>query len=213
MSRSAWVKLGLLILLVAGAGLLLQAFGVEPARFTPAAVSRFLRAFGVWAPAAYLLVYGQPFVPLPASIMIMVAGLVFGPWWGLAASVGVSTIRACNQYLVARWLGRETVVRLLKGRAAALDQRIGEHGFRAVLLIRLVPSVPYDVLNYGLGFSQVRLLPYAAGTLIGMTPICFAYVYFGHALTDPAQRWKLALAALLLAGLILLPRALKTTGR
>ena len=202
-------SLGLLVLLL-GVGLLLKALGVDLTRFTPEAVSHYVHSFGVWAPAVYLLAYGQPIVPLPASLMTITAGVAFGPWWGSLAALCGATMRACSQYLVARLLGRETVAKLLKGKAAALDRKLGAHGFKAVLLIRLIPSFPFDVLNYGLGFSQVRFLPYAAASFLGMIPASFAYVYLGHSLTDPKQLWKLLLAILLIAGLILLQQAFKT---
>jgi uncharacterized membrane protein YdjX (TVP38/TMEM64 family) len=155
----------------------------------------------------YLAAYGQPVVPLPASVMTITGGLAFGPAWGTLAALGGATMRACSQFAVARLLGREVVARLLKGRVASLDQRIGEHGFKAVLLIRLIPNLPFDVQNYGLGFSRVRFSAYAPATFLGMIPGSFAFVYLGYSLTDPAQIWKLALAVVIIVGLMLWQRA------
>ena len=102
------------------------------------------------------------------------------------------------------------MAKLLQGKAAALDRKLAAHGFKAVLLIRLIPSFPFDVLNYGLGFSQVRFLPYAAASFLAMIPASFAYVYLGHSLTDPKQLWKLLLAILLIVVLLLLQKTFKT---
>ena len=201
MNGSAWLKLGLFGLLVVGVWVILKALGIDLTHMTPDRVRAFVLQFGVWAPIVYLAAYGQPLIPLPASIMTATGGLAFGPLWGTLAALAGGTARACSQFLVARLLGRDTVAKLLKGRVARLDQQIGRQGFQTVLLIRLIPNFPFDVQNFGLGFSQVRFLPYAFGTLLGIMPGAIAYVYLGYSLTDPKQLWKLLVAILLIVGL------------
>ena len=200
--RSMWVKLGLLLFLVIGIGWVLKLFGVDVTHFTPERVGEFVRSFGGWAPLVYLAAYGQPIIPLPASIMTITGGVAFGPLWGTLAALGGATTRACSQFGVARLFGREAVAKLLKGKVAQLDQKMGENGFNAVLLIRLIPNFPFDVQNYTLGFSKVRFLPYAIASFLGMIPGSFAFVYLGYSLTDPKQIWKLLLAILLIVGLM-----------
>ena len=202
MKRSSWIKLSVFVLLIVSLGWVLKLFGVDVTRFTPDRVGNFIHSFGVWAPLVYLAAYGQPIVPLPASIMTIAAGLAFGPLWGTLAALGGATTRACSQFAVARLFGREAVAKLLKGKVAQLDQKIGENGFNAVLLIRLIPNFPFDVQNYTLGFSKVRFLPYAIASFLGMIPGSFAFVYLGYSLTDPKQMWKLLLAILLIVGLM-----------
>ena len=201
MTRSAWIKLGVFALIVIGMGWGLKAAGVDATHLTPDRVRQFVLSFGVWAPLVYLVAYGQPVVPLPASLMTGLAGVAFGKFWGVLAALCGATLRACTEFLVARLLGREVVAKLLKGKAASLDQQIGERGFRTVLLIRLIPNLPFDMQNYGLGFSQVRFWPYALATFLGIIPGSVAFVYLGYSFTDPKQIWKLLLAILLVVGL------------
>ncbi len=207
MKPSTWVKLGLLVVFLVGVAWLLRLTGIDLTRLSPERVQHMVLSFGVWAPLIYLVVYGQPIVPLPASIMTATGGLVFGPIWGTLASLAGSTTRACGQFLIARLLGREAVAKLLKGPAASLDQQIGREGFKTVLLIRLIPNFPFDVQNYALGFSTVRFAPYALGSFLGMIPGTFAYVYLGHSLTNPKQLWKLGLALAIIVGLLFVQRA------
>jgi len=202
MNRSALVKLGGFILVVLGISWGLRAAGFDVTQISPERVKTFMLSFGFWAPAIYLAVYGQPIVPLPASIMTIAGGLAFGPLWGWLGALAGATTRACGQFVIARALGREAVAKLLKGKAASLDAKIGANGFQTVLLIRLIPNFPFDVQNYALGFSRVRFVPFALGTLLGMIPGSFAFVYLGYSLTDPAQLWKLAVAVGLILGLI-----------
>ncbi len=209
MSRASWLKLTVFVALLAGLWWGLQALGIRVTDFTPERVRAFVLSFGVWAPAIYLLVYGQPIIPLPASILTVAAGLAFGPSWGTVAALTGGTIRACGQFLITRLLGRDLVAKLFRGKMATLDAQIGANGFVTVLLIRLIPNVPFDLQNYGLGFSRVRFSPYALATFLGMIPGSFAYVYLGYSLTDPKQLWKLGVAVLLIIGLIVLQRIIQ----
>ncbi|MBI1991943.1 MAG: TVP38/TMEM64 family protein [Candidatus Omnitrophica bacterium] len=207
MARRTWIKLGILAVCLASLFFGLQAFGIRPADVTPDKIRALVLSFGVWAPIVYLATYGQPIVPLPASVMTITGGLAFGPWWGTWAVLTGATIRACGEFLIARLLGRQAVERLLRGKLAAWDAKLAAKGFTAVLLIRLVPNLPFDMQNYGLGFSRVRFSAYAPATVLGMIPGSFAYVYLGYSLTDPKQLWKLGLAILLIIGLMLAQRA------
>ena len=202
MNRSTWVKLGLLVLLLVGIWAGLKALGIDLARITPQRVQAFVLSFGVWAPLVYLAVYGQPIVPLPASVMTITGGLAFGPFWGTLAALGGATTRACGQFAIVKLFGREAVEKLLKGKLASLNQHVGRHGFKAVLLVRLIPNFPFDVQNYALGFTRVRFLPFALATFLGMIPGSFVFVYLGYSLTDLRNAWKILLAVVLVAALV-----------
>ena len=204
-----WLKPVLFLLIVIGLGWIAKVLGFDVRQISPERIRQFVESFGVWAPAIYLLAYGQPLLPLPASVMTITGGLAFGPAWGTAAALVGATIRASTQFAVARLLGRDVVAKLLRGKVAALDQRLGENSFKTVLLIRIIPNLPFDVQNYGLGFSQVKFWPYLFASFLGMLPGCFAYVYLGYSLTDPKQIWKLGVAVAIIVGLVFLQKALK----
>ncbi len=210
MKRSIWIKVVLLLVVIVGVGLILRAFGFDVRQFSPPRIKEFVLSFGVWAPLVYLLAYAQPIIPLPASAMTVTAGLAFGPLWGTLAALVGATGRACSEFLVARLLGRDVVAKLLKGKVASLDEKIGANAFQTVLLIRLIPNLPFDVQNYGLGFSRVKFLPYALASFFGMAPGAFVYVYLGSSLTDPKQIIvKLGVAALLIVALTFATKWLK----
>ena len=209
MKSSIWIKLGLLVVILVGLGWLVKVLGFDIRQLSPNRIRTFVLSFGVWAPVVYILAYAQPLVPLPASVMTGLAGAAFGKGWGTLAALTGATLRASTEFLVARLLGRDVVAKLLKGKVAALDQKIGENSFKSVFLIRLIPNFPFDVQNYGLGFSQVKFVPYVLASFLGMLPGCFALVYLGESLTDPKQLWKLGLAIMLIIGLMVATSAWK----
>jgi uncharacterized membrane protein YdjX (TVP38/TMEM64 family) len=213
MDRSILWKAGFFVVAIVGVNWGLQASGFDVTQLTPERVRAYVLSFGALAPLIYLAVYAQPLVPLPASILTMTGGLAFGPFWGMAAAIVGATVRACGQFLIVRLFGREAVARLLQGRVAALDQKIGEYGFHAVLLIRLIPNVPYDVQNYGLGLSRVAFGPYVLATFLGIMPASFAFVYLGYSLTDPRQIWKLLIGVLLILIVMVAQRRYAVRGR
>ncbi len=210
MNKSLWIRIALVGLVLAGLWWLAGRLGVNVTDVTPEKIRAFVLSFGPWAPLVYILVYGQPVVPLPASIMTGLAGVAFGRGWGTLAALCGATLRAATQFLVARLLGRDAVAKLLKGRVASLDQKLGENSFKAVFLIRLIPNLPFDVQNYGLGFSRVRFGPYVLASFLGMIPGSFAFVYLGESITNPKQLWKLGLAIVLIVAVMWIPKLAKS---
>ena len=206
MTRGTWLRGALALVLAISVWWGIRALGLGWSDLSAEHLRNRVLAFGAWAPAIYLLLFGQPLVPLPISIIMIAGGLAFGPLWGgLAALVGAS-IRACTQFGLARWLGRKRIARRFTGRLSLLHRMIRGDGFHAVLLIRLIPNVPFDLQNYGLGLSHVRFGSYALATMLGLLPGTLAFVYLGDSLTDSRQRWKWCVALLLIAGLVIAQR-------
>ncbi len=72
-------------------------------------------------------------------------------------------------------------------RFAAIDEAVGRSGFRIVFLLRLSPVFPFNVLNYTLGLTRVRLRDYVLASLLGMLPGTFLYVYLGSLVTSASE--------------------------
>lgn len=195
-----WVKLGILLVGLGGVVALLPHLGVRWSELSPDQVRSYVLSFGWWAPAAYFLLYAQPIVPLPISIVCMAGGVAFGLVGGIALSLVASTVRGCGQFLIAKTFGREAVESLLKGRWAALDASIGRNAFWTVVWVRIVPNVPFDLQNYSLGCSRVPFKAFAVATFVGLIPGISLWVWAGHTLTDLSQLWKVVAVLLVFAG-------------
>ncbi len=191
MARRAWWKLiGFLV----GIGIIagtLHLLNINPMGLQPHQIRTYVLSFGWWAPVIYMLVYAQPLVPLPVTVMSMAGGLAFGMIGGVATGLVAATIRGCGQFLIARTFGREAVETMLKGRFATWDQWVGRHAFRTVFLARIVPNVPYDLQNMSLGLSRVAFRTFTVATFLGLIPGICLWVYLGHALTASTQIWKI----------------------
>ncbi len=182
--RRSWLRPVALLALIVG-GLALVRWGPLAETVRPEAVAGFFRDLGGpwWAPVAFvgLYVFGTTF-GVPGSALTLAGGAIFGVALGTAVNWLGATLGATLAFVAARALGREWVARFLRGRAASLDERIGSHGFRTVLYLRLIPLVPFNGLNFGAGITRVRARDYVLATALGIVPGCVVYTYFADAL-------------------------------
>jgi uncharacterized membrane protein YdjX (TVP38/TMEM64 family) len=118
---------------------------------------------------------------VPGSILTLVAGYLFGLPLGVALTSAGSVLGAAAAFVVGRFVARDWVARrVAKWRSfGALDAAIGHDGFAIVLLARLSPLIPYNLLNYGLSITAARFWDYVLATWIGMLPVIVLYVYTG----------------------------------
>lgn len=126
---------------------------------------------------------------LPGSVLTLGAGAAFGLWKGFVlVSIG-STVGACAAFLVGRYLMRDWVSRKLEKvpAFAAVAGAVGQEGWKVVLLTRLSPVLPFNLLNYGYGLTSVGLGEYTLASWIGMMPGTFLYVYLGAAAGEAAR--------------------------
>jgi uncharacterized membrane protein YdjX (TVP38/TMEM64 family) len=147
----------------------------------------WIRGLGAWAPLTFVLIYIVSCVlAIPASILTLGGGFLFGFGWGITYVLIGALLGAVASFLVGRYLAREWVARKVEKNAKfkAIDEAIAREGWRIVLLARLAPIFPYAVLNYGFALTRVSLVHYALATAVGIVPAMLAFVYFGSLATD-----------------------------
>jgi uncharacterized membrane protein YdjX (TVP38/TMEM64 family) len=117
---------------------------------------------------------------LPGSILTLGAGVVFGVIWGSIYVFIGATIGATAAFLVGRYLARGWVAKKIVDNKnfAAIDRAVGREGLKIVLLTRLSPIFPFNLLNYAFGVTGVSLKDYFIGS-VGMIPGTIMYVYIG----------------------------------
>ena len=142
---------------------------------------------GPWFPLAFLATHIVVTVlPFPRTAFTLAAGLLFGPLLGVTLAVAASTASAVIALVLVRAAGWQLVrlVRLVRHHAVEkLDTRLRDRGWVAVVSLRLIPVVPFSVLNYAVGASAARVLPYTLATVAGLLPGTAAVVILGDALT------------------------------
>ena len=125
---------------------------------------------------------------LPGSILTLGAGVLFGVFLGSFYVFIGATLGATAAFLVGRYLARGWVSKKIAGnkKFAAIDEAVGREGLKIVLLTRLSPVFPFNLLNYAYGLTGVSLKDYVLGSF-GMIPGTIMYVYIGSLAGDLAM--------------------------
>ncbi|MEH2268141.1 MAG: TVP38/TMEM64 family protein [Nostoc sp.] len=187
----------------------------NPNSFNPQAILRdallWIDSLGAVGAIAFIALYIIATVAFfPGSILTLGAGVIFGAVLGsLYVFIG-ATLGATAAFLVGRYLARGWVARKIADnkKFAAIDQAVGKEGLKIVLLTRLSPIFPFNLLNYAFGITGVSLQDYFIGSL-GMIPGTIMYVYIGSLAgnlamigteaqpTNPTLQWAIRILGLI----------------
>ncbi len=202
------VRSALLLTLIAGIAVAV----VYRDRFDAGALEAWVHSSGGAAPLTFMVVYMVATVLfLPGSVLTLAGGALFGPLLGTIYSLTGATIGATLAFLVARYLAGDWVERRAGGRLGQLKQGVESEGWRFVAFVRLVPLFPFNLLNYALGLTRIRLSHYIIASYICMFPGAVAYTYLGYAGREAVAGGeglirKILLAVALLAAVAFVPR-------
>ena len=184
--RTATIRLVVLIVLVAA---LITATIVFD-------VNTYLRDVLEWVRdrgAAGVLIFGAVYITatvffVPGSILTLGAGFIYGVVWGSIYVSVSSTLGATAAFVVGRYFARDWIAAKVAGnkRFAAIDDAVGDEGWKIVGLTRLSPIFPFNLLNYAYGLTKVPLRDYFFASWIGMMPGTVMYVYIGSLAGDLA---------------------------
>lgn len=176
--------LGAMVLpgVIAGLFVLAQRLGLREWTSDREALESTLEAWGWAAPLLFVACYSfLPLVFIPRAVLALIGGYLFG-WPSVLYTWSGALIGETIAYGLARSFGRSLVQKaaLRSERAGRAVQWLQAEGFWAVLMMRLFPFVPTDVVNFGSGFAGVRYRDFAAGTLLGILPGCVVFSYYGQ---------------------------------
>lgn len=160
---------------------------------------------GSWFPAVFFLLYVfLTLFPIPRTIFTLTSGILFPPPIAIVVCLSATTISAILAFLIARYVGRDWVHKHMQHPLLeAINERLERRGWLAVGSLRLIPVVPFSVLNYTAALTEVRLLPYALATIVGMIPGTVAVTLMGEAAVhDPSPEMLLVMGCCLTLGLI-----------
>jgi len=200
-------KLLVLVALLVAAALAVRA---SPARgwLTPRGIEQLLAALREpwWAPLAFVAAYTiAAALDFSGLVLTLVGGAVFGFWWGALLNLLGANLGASAAFWVARLLGREGLHALLGGRlSGGLDRLAHQAGFAWLLRLRLIPIVPFNLLNFASGLTALPWRTYAAATAIGVIPATLVYTFFADALLSGSREaGHRVFVRLLIAGALL----------
>ena len=152
---------------------------------TPQQLQQALQQTGGWAPVLYIgLFVLLPAFFFPVAVLALAGGLLFGLWWGSVYTFIGAVLNCAMMFLLARYVGRSQVQRLVEQKLSPQWQRRlqmadGKEGFLLLIILRLIPAVPYNLINYTFGLTGISFSSYLLASAIGIIPGTFAFINIG----------------------------------
>jgi uncharacterized membrane protein YdjX (TVP38/TMEM64 family)/Fe-S oxidoreductase len=176
----------LIIALLVGVGIYLNYLNI----FSTATLVDILGRHPFLAPLIFLGIYAlAPSLFLPSIPLTLAAGFFWGPVWGVVFAISGATIGACLPFFLARYLLQDTIkAKTPPERWKWLQDKVVQHGWKAVAFTRLIPVFPFNLLNYLFGLTPIPFRQYLGSTFIFMLPACIAFVAFGSSLGELIMR-------------------------
>jgi uncharacterized membrane protein YdjX (TVP38/TMEM64 family) len=194
--KQRWVNITLILLVVGVLATLAGFYFSQCEENACPSIQQFVESFGPWAPLIFAVLYvaASP-IPFVSTVLSATAGLVFGTVRGAAYTVVIATLSSLVPFTIARRLGREWVESKLKGNRFddLYAQSGGSGGFLFIMLMRMVPVLPWEVQNYIAGLSKIPVPTFLLATLVGIVPLTTSLAFLGSSANDPTS-WQFYVA-------------------
>jgi len=161
---------------------------------------QFILSYGVWAPVISIcIMLIQSLVPLVPGIFITLTNAwIFGWQYGALYSWIGALIGASLDFGIARWYGRLVVQRFVNAQYLMMaDLFLNRYGLIAIMITRFTPIIPFKVISYGAGLTNISLCRFLIGTAIGQAPAILLYSIVGHHITHNIRIAMLMISLLL----------------
>lgn len=161
--------------------LIATALGIQVAGgIDPEQIQSWLQWAGIWAPIIYILLYIlATILVLPSTALNLSGGAIFGPWLGMIWTSVAAILAAIIAFAFTRTIGHAMIAKKMEGHWQALDAEICTGGLFYIFAIRLLPIIPYGLVNFAAGLTSIRFRDYLWGTVLGTVPGVLPFVLMG----------------------------------
>lgn len=168
------------------------------------AIRDYLKGWGAWGPIASvgLMLLQGIFAPIPASVIQLANGVVFGVFWGAILNLIGQMAGATAAFYISRSLGRAAAEKLVGkfNKQQFVEDWLMQWGSKALFVIRAIPGMPSDFVSYLLGLTRMPARTYLLVSFFGYIPQSFAYSWLGDRATE--YFWWIVLGGFLVSFVI-----------
>jgi uncharacterized membrane protein YdjX (TVP38/TMEM64 family) len=162
---------------------------------TAEGIKEYISSYGAFGPIVYMIMFSV--IP-SGSIIAIAGGMAFGMYLGTLYTTIGAVLGATTAYYISRFLGRDAVEKLLKGKLQSFEDGVEKRGFQLILLLRLIPIIPFNVISYGAGLTKIKYTDYLLATMIGIIPGVIVFTNLGDKALDlGSPQFSLAIGMLL----------------
>ena len=164
----------------------------------------YINDLGIWAPIVFVVLYAFATIFIPSTPFMALSGVLFGFKYGLLYTVIGGFISAMFVFILSRLLGAAFSEKILRNerlkKIGDYNESFREHGLWSLIILRIMPVMPFNVLNLLMGISKIKTRDYILGTLIGLAPSNVITVYFGSFIfTAAAQKLSFFITTVVIA--------------
>jgi len=191
----------LTLICVLATGLTVLAIG----KLDPAQIKVIVNRAGIWGPICYILAYIiATLLVLPSTALNLTGGGLFGPLLGTVWTSLAAIVAAVIAFYFSRTIGRERIAQKLAGRWQKMDAEIQQGGLFYIFAIRLVPIMPYGLVNFAAGLTSIRCQDFLMGTILGTVPSVLPFVLLGSSSIQALNSGNISalIGALALTGIL-----------
>lgn len=160
------------------------------AQVEAADIQGFVAGFGPWAPMVYMGLFALlPAVFFPVAVLALAGGLLFGLWAGSVYTFLGAMVNCTVMFWLARTVGYEKVKAMVEAKLSEkwqnrLAAAAGREGFLLLIILRLIPAVPYNLINYAFGLTQMSYPAYLLASALGIIPGTLVFINIGDKAMD-----------------------------
>ena len=153
--------------------------------FSPTEIKNYVLSFGVYAPLIYIILFTiVPLTLFPDSILAIAGGMIFGIVNGAIYTMIGAVCGASLSFYLSRTFG-QTILKSLLGKHSILPlEKFKSKGFIFILILRLIPLIPFDIISYSAGLSEIKYKDFILATVFGIIPGVFVFTNIGDKSID-----------------------------
>ncbi|GAA0709506.1 TVP38/TMEM64 family protein [Paraclostridium ghonii] len=210
---SKFLKILLSIILILIIGSII--YKILNMNINPSDIQKYVTSFGKLAPLVYIVMFALvPLTLFPDSVLAIGGGLIFGLAKGYLYTLIGALLGASLSFYISRKLGRNFVKKITKEKLDNIEEMINSKGFFVILLLRLIPLFPFDIISYGAGLTNIKYRDFLFATIVGTIPGILVFTNIGAQSVDIGSNSFyisiMALILLLLSSILLKNKLINT---
>lgn len=175
---SKFLKILLSIILILIIGSII--YKILNMNINPSDIQKYVTSFGKLAPIVYIVMFALvPLTLFPDSVLAIGGGLIFGLAKGYLYTLIGALLGASLSFYISRKLGRNFVKKITKEKLDTIEEMINSKGFFVILLLRLIPLFPFDIISYGAGLTNIKYRDFLFATIVGTIPGILVFTNIG----------------------------------
>lgn len=143
-------------------------------------IKNFINSYGKIAPIVYIILFASmPITIFPDALLVIAGGMAFGILYGTIYTMIGAILASTLAFVISRYFARDRAEKFMKEKFNFNFLKENRNEFLTILILRLIPLIPFDVISYGAGFSKIKYKNFISATILGIIPGVVVFTNLG----------------------------------